>query len=113
MVFSVSCFHEDFQSQNYSKSNTNKNTKLQVTFTPLHSRNHLKNICCHESDFGIKVISYNFFATSHGKTENDGHGGIVKRTARRHCLRSSPEEQITNPLQLYEFGVKQIKSIRY
>lgn len=41
-------------------------------------RNHLANICYHEQDFQIKVTSANFFATSHGKTENDAHGGTVK-----------------------------------
>ena len=57
-------------------------------------------MCCHEKDFGIKVGTYNFFATSHGKNSCDGIGGTFKRTAVRHCLRSPPENQITNPLEM-------------
>lgn len=73
-------------------------------------RNHLINICCHEKDFAIKVDSYNFFATSHGKTENDGHGGTVKRTASRHNIRSSANEQITNAYELFQFAEKKMEN---
>lgn len=71
----------------------------------------MKNICCHEKDFGIKVKSYNFFATSHGKNACDGIGGTLKRTVMRHCLRSSATNQITNPKEMFEYASTEIKGI--
>lgn len=75
-------------------------------------RNHLTNISCHEVDFGIKVTSYNFFGTGHGKTENDGNGGTVKRTVSRHNLRSSADNQITNAYEMFRFAKEKMESIR-
>lgn len=66
----------------------------------------------HEKDFNIKVSSYNFFATSHGKSPCDGIGGTLKRTVMRHCIRSPPENQITNAREMYEYAIKNIQSIR-
>lgn len=63
----------------------------------------MANICNHEKDFGIKVVSYNFFATSHGKTPCDAIGGVTKRTIMQHCLRSSPENQITNAEEMFRY----------
>lgn len=75
-------------------------------------RNHLANICCHFKDFILKVVSMNYFATSHGKTNNDGLGAIVKRFAMRFCLRAGPNKQITTALEMYEYLSKQLKSVR-
>lgn len=76
------------------------------------SRNHLANILCHEKDFGIKVICYNFFATGHGKTELDGEGGTVKRSTTRHNIRSSPSDQVTTPKEMYEFVCDKMKNTK-
>lgn len=59
----------------------------------------------------MKVISYNFFATSHGKSACDGIGGTLKRTVMRHCLRSPPDKQITTPKEMYDYASKEIKGI--
>ncbi|XP_074115144.1 uncharacterized protein LOC141537857 [Cotesia typhae] len=75
------------------------------------NKNHLANIYCHDKDFNIKVTSYNFFASSHGKSLCDAIGGIIKRSVMRYCLRASPEEQITNALQMYEYAVQNCKNI--
>lgn len=67
---------------------------------------------CHERDFGLKVISHNFFATSHGKSLCDATGGTLKRQVMRHCIRSPPESQITNAFEMYEFAAQKSKNIR-
>lgn len=67
-----------------------KNMFQNVKGKNFFHRNNLANVLCHELDFGIKVVSYNFFATGHGKTELDGEGGTLKRTATRYNLRSPP-----------------------
>ena len=77
-----------------------------------YCRNHLADILCHEVDFGLKVESDNFFATSHGKTVSDGVGGTIKRTVMGHSLRSPPDQQITNALKMFEFASAEIKTIR-
>lgn len=70
----------------------------------------LRNICisfiikialCHEANFGTKVISYNFFATGHDKSVYDGD--TIERQVKRHCIQTSPEAQITNPLGIYGY----------
>lgn len=76
-------------------------------------RNNLANVCFHEKDFKIKVVSYNFFATSHGKNPCDAIGGTIKRTVMRHCLRSTPDNQITSPKEMYDYALENIKNIRY
>lgn len=75
-------------------------------------RNNLINMCHHKDNFGIEVTSYNFFGTGHGKTENDGHGGTIKRTTSRHSLRAAPNKQITTAKEMYESAVANIESIR-
>ena len=59
-------------------------------------RNHLANILLHEKDFNMKVVSYNCFATSHGKSPCDAIGGVVKRLVMHHCIRSPPDKQIVD-----------------
>ncbi|XP_044596186.1 uncharacterized protein LOC123273063 [Cotesia glomerata] len=80
--------------------------------TKYKNKNNLANVCCHEQDFGIKVTSYNFFATSHGKSVCDGTGGTIKRKVMRHCIRSSPDQQVTTPLEFYEYVFREMKNIR-
>uniref|UniRef100_A0A6P7F2F6 Uncharacterized protein LOC114325877 n=1 Tax=Diabrotica virgifera virgifera TaxID=50390 RepID=A0A6P7F2F6_DIAVI len=76
------------------------------------NKNHLANIACHEKDFGIKVTSYNYFATSHGKSVCDATGGSIKGQCMRHCIRSTPQDQITNALEMYNYGIEKVNSIR-
>lgn len=69
-------------------------------------------MCCHENDFKMKIVSYNFFATSHGKTNCDGIGAVVKRKAMLFCLRSEPEYQITNAQEMYCYLSKELIGVR-
>lgn len=77
------------------------------------TRNHLANVICHEKDFGMKVESWNFFATSHGKSSCDATAGSLKRQVMRHCIRSTPNSQVTNPREMYEYAVAEVKTIKY
>lgn len=63
-------------------------------------RNHFSNLCYHEREFGLKIISYNFFATSHGKSACDGIGAVIKRTVRKA---SKQGVQILNAEQMYGY----------
>lgn len=67
------------------------------------NRKNFLNICLHENDFGIKA-EWHFSATSHGKGACDGVGGTVKRLAARASLQKPIEDQITTPLQLFEWA---------
>ena len=68
------------------------------------------NICRHNEDFNIKVVAWNFFATSHGKGACDGIGGTVKRLARLESLRR--EKDFINSFQkFHEFCATNIKNI--
>ena len=46
-------------------------------------------------DFGY-TAEWQFFATSHGKSECDSIGGTFKRMAANHSLKRSAENQILN-----------------
>lgn len=58
----------------------------------------------------MKIVSYNFFATSHGKSACDGIGAVAKRTARKA---SKQGVQILNAKEMYEYLSKHESSIRY
>ena len=64
-------------------------------------RNNFANMCLHEKDFGLKIKSYNFFATSHGKSPCDAIGGVVKRKIMTSTLRRPPDKQITTALEMF------------
>lgn len=73
---------------------------------------NLRNLCFHESDFGIKA-EWNFFATSHGKSPCDGIGGTVKRLAAWASLQASVSGHILSPEDLFNFAVANIKGITF
>ena len=54
------------------------------------------------NDFGIEA-SWNFFATSHGKSPCDGIGGTVKRVTGRASLQRLKENHILTALQMFKF----------
>ena len=66
------------------------------------NKKNLYNLCQHMSDFGIEA-SWNFFATSHGKSPCDGIGGTVKRVTARTSLQRPKEHHILTPLQMFDF----------
>ncbi|XP_058803484.1 uncharacterized protein LOC131671234 [Phymastichus coffea] len=68
--------------------------------TQFKNKNHFGNLCYHEKDFGLKIVSYNFFATSHGKSACDGIGAVVKRIARKA---SKQRVQILNAKQMHDY----------
>lgn len=71
---------------------------------------HFMNICRHNEDFHIKVVAWNFFATSHGKGACDGIGGTVKRLARLESLRRE-KDFIDSFQKFHEFCITNIKNI--
>lgn len=76
----------------------------------LSSRNHFINLCFHAKDFGIKIVSYNFFATSHGKSVCDGIGAVIKRTVRKDALQGA---HILNAKQMYDHLSAHESAVRY
>ena len=72
---------------------------------------NLSNLCHHQQDFGL-TAEWKFYATSHGKGPCDGIGGTVKRLATRASLQAPIHGQILTPLQLYEWGVNELTSIK-
>lgn len=72
-------------------------------------RNNFINICHHVEDFGIEVLSYNFFATSHGKSACDGIGAVAKGSARKASLQ---KVKILNATEMYNYLNEKESSIR-
>lgn len=62
----------------------------------------VSNLIFHFSDFGL-LVEHHYFATSHGKTANDGLGGTFKRAATHASIRGT---DIRNPKELYEWALK-------
>lgn len=67
------------------------------------NRKNFINLSHHVDDFQCEA-EWHFFATSHGKGPCDGIGGTLKRLARRASLQRPIDNQITNPLELYEWA---------
>ncbi|XP_058789571.1 uncharacterized protein LOC131663272 [Phymastichus coffea] len=78
--------------------------------TQFKNKNHLINICYHEEDFGLIVVSYNFFMTSHGKSAADGIGAAAKRRARKAALQG---HCILDAEQMYDYLSKTDSDIKY
>ena len=70
------------------------------------------NLVNHEADFGIKA-SWNFFATSHGKSPCDGIGGTVKRLTARASLQAALTDQILTPLSMFTWATEHIQNINF
>ena len=61
------------------------------------------NICYHIKDFGLEVVSYNFFSTSHGKNACEGVGAAAKKVARRASIQQTTSNHILNSTQMYNY----------
>lgn len=61
------------------------------------------NIYNHEHDFGVRA-EWHFFATPHGKGPCDGIGGTLKRMAARASLQRTPDQQILEPKDLFDWA---------
>ena len=66
------------------------------------NKKNFYNLCQHNKDFGFEG-TWNFFATSHGKSPCYGIGGTVKRVTARASLQRPKENHIITPLQMYNF----------
>ena len=66
------------------------------------NKKNLYNLCQHKNDFGIEA-TWNFFATSHGKSPCGGIGGTVKRVTGRASLQRLKENHILTALQMFNF----------
>ena len=78
--------HFDFV--NYWSDGKSSQFKNQYNFT---------NLKFHDKDHGM-VAEWNFFATSHGKGENDGVGGDVKNGVWRRVLQ---QKEVVGDLQSF------------
>ena len=69
------------------------------------NRKNFINLCYHYDDFGV-AAEWHFSATSHGKGACDGLGGTLKQLAARASLQRLQDDQVTTPLELYEWAKK-------
>lgn len=69
-------------------------------------------MCLHQREFGLEISSYNFFATSHGKSPCDAIGAVLKRGVAHAALRRPPNKQIRNAREMYEAAIEEIQEIR-
>ena len=70
-------------------------------------------ICYHKSDFGLEVVSYNVFSTSHGKNACNDVGAAVKRLARRASIQNTTSNHILNSTQIHNHLNGNSEKIRY
>ena len=73
---------------------------------------NLLNLSFHQHDFGINA-TWNFFATSHGKSACDGVGGTVKRKLAIESLSRIKQNQITTAYEAYNFCQQSVKGIKF
>ena len=76
------------------------------------NRKNFINLCYHYDDFRV-AAEWHFSATSHGKGACDGLGGTIKRLAARASLQRLQDDQITTPLELYEWAKKHIPQMTF
>lgn len=77
------------------------------------NRKNFSNLCHHTEDFDGVEAEWHFYATSHGKGVCDGVGGTVKRLATKASLQNPVNNQISTPLQLFEWGKENIPSVMF
>ena len=76
------------------------------------NRFNLGNLCKHHKNHEIHG-SWNFFATSHGKSPCDGIGGTTKRLARLANLKAINSYPIVSSTELYKWCSENIKGIHF
>ena len=70
------------------------------------------NLTFHQQDFGINA-TWNFFATSHGKSPCDGLGGTIKRKLANESLCRTIENPIITAIQAFEYCKRAMPSIEF
>ena len=73
---------------------------------------NMMNLCLHFQDFYLRA-TWNFFASSHGKSVCDGIGGTVKRLTARASLQSTHSNQILTVSAMLKFCKENIKDIEF
>lgn len=74
------------------------------------NRKNFVNLAFHKQDFGLEA-TWNFFATSHGKSPCDGLGGTLKRLASKASLQRPLDNQILTPKDLYDWASQSMKTV--
>ena len=72
------------------------------------NKKNFANLCHHFKDFQLEA-EWNFFASCHGKSACDGIGGTVKRLARLASLQRGINDQITTPIQLFDWATRNLE----
>jgi hypothetical protein len=72
------------------------------------TKKNFANLCAHFEDFKLQD-EWHFFASCHGKSSCDGIGGTVKRLARLASLQRSANNQITSPMQLFNWAKENLE----
>lgn len=70
------------------------------------NRKNFINVSKHKGDYEGIECEWHFHATSHGKGPCDGIGGTLKRKAARASLTDEFSNSISNPVELYNWAVK-------
>ena len=70
------------------------------------------NLTFHYHDFGLDA-TWNFFATSHGKSSCDGLGGTIKRKLATESLCRTTENPIITAKQAFEYCKTSMPSIEF
>ena len=70
------------------------------------------NLTYHKQDFGYHA-TWNFFATSHGKSPCDAIGGTIKRKLYSESLKRTLQDHIITPLQAFQFCQKSITAVQF
>ena len=68
------------------------------------------NLTYHKQDFNLNA-SWNFFATSHGKSPCDGVGGMIKRKLTRSSLMRPVQDQILTIEAVHDFCRMEIEGV--
>ena len=69
-------------------------------------------LTCATTDNGVKA-EWHFYATSHGKSPCDGIGCTVKRLVAKASLQSVRRENITTPLQMFNWCNQNISGVTF
>ena len=73
---------------------------------------HSTNLCHRFHDFSIEC-TWNFFATSHGKSPCDGIGGTVKKLTSQASLQRPTSDQILSAKEMFLFCKGKIEGIKF
>jgi hypothetical protein len=96
--------------------NNNAPEVLHVNYLTDGARSQYKNkyvmwILLHHDYIFDKHASWNFHATSHGKSSCDGAGATLKRLVRRASLQQADEDKIDTAEKVYTWAIENLTSM--